>query len=106
MGTLAVRFMKYGCRRNPSVTAMKAYKISTYTNCSKPPVVTAAGCIMVAYCLFETVHCLDRGGRNVRRELTLFFAPAAFVPCPALYCHFPGVKLQLFLNAINLQIFM
>ena len=36
----------------------------------------------------------------------LFFALAAFVPSPALYGPFPGVKLQLFLNALSLPMFV
>jgi hypothetical protein len=52
-------------------------------------------------------HCSEpksfRG--SFLRICLLFFAPPAFVSCPALYFPFPAVKLQLFLNAIRLQMF-
>jgi len=45
-------------------------------------------------------------GGSFLRICLLFFAPPAFVSCPVLYCPFPPVKLQLFLNAISLQMFV
>src|SRR5216684_2236629 len=43
---------------------------------------------------------------NLLRLCFLFLAPVAPVPCPALYRLFPAVNLQLFLNAISLQVFV
>src|SRR5215472_13888319 len=35
IGTRAVRFMMYGCRKNPSTTTTTAYRMSTYNGCSQ-----------------------------------------------------------------------
>lgn len=45
-------------------------------------------------------------GGSFLRICLLFFAPPAFVSCPVPYYPFPAVKLQLFLNAISLQMFV
>ena len=52
----------------------------------------------------EAEVVLWREREKFLRLCLLFFAPTAFVLCPALRCPFPAVKLQLSFNVISLSI--
>ncbi len=55
----------------------------------------------------SAAHRLRRELGEAFYDFAFCFLPqAAFVPCSALYCPFPPVKPQLFLDAISLQIFV